>query len=107
MVFGTLFYMSFKVTCASSNFATICFFYNIYILLDLLPLLLYFFLFTIKKGASILRMYIDTPIIFGLLFFIEDSTSLSYLTPYIGVSLGLAILHLYFFDIFLAINKLY
>ena len=43
MFFGTLFGMSFKVTCASTSFATICFFYNIYILLDLLPLLLYIF----------------------------------------------------------------
>ena len=43
MFFGTSFGMSFKVTCANTSFATICFFYNIYILLDLLPLLLYIF----------------------------------------------------------------
>ena len=48
MFFGTLFGMSFKVTYASTSFATICFFYNIYILLDLLPLLLYFFVYYTK-----------------------------------------------------------
>ena len=47
MFFGTLFGMSSKVTCANTSFATICFFfYNIYIMLDLLPLLYFFIYYT-------------------------------------------------------------
>ena len=48
MFFGTLFDMSFKVFCANTTFATICFFYNIYIMLDILPLLYIFLIYYTK-----------------------------------------------------------
>ena len=49
MFFGTLFDMSFMVTCITTKFVIICLsFYNIYIMFDFLPFFLYFVYLLLK-----------------------------------------------------------